>query len=170
MMLSLDSPRWSELQHAYGQADDVPGWLSQLGVLPESNDNAEPWASIWSALAHQGDVYSASFAAVPHIIAAMETDPIRADASYLQFPAWVEICRQKNGVPIPKYLEESYLVALSKLPGLVAASASKAWDEGFLLVALAAIAASKGSVATAEAALELTSDVSIEFLEWFFSR
>ena len=32
------------------------------------------------------------------------------------------------------------------------------------------IAASKGNVATAEAALELTSDVSIDFLEWFFSR
>jgi hypothetical protein len=33
-MLSLDDPRWNELQHAYGVASDIPALLSQLSELP----------------------------------------------------------------------------------------------------------------------------------------
>lgn len=62
-MLSLDSPRWGELEHAYGSAVDVPALLGALRDFPKSEGQREPWFSIWSALAHQGDVYSASFAA-----------------------------------------------------------------------------------------------------------
>jgi hypothetical protein len=66
------------------------------------DDDADPWEAIWSALAHQGDVYSASFAAVPHVVAALEQDPAQAGSSYFQFPAWVEICRVKNDLePLP---------------------------------------------------------------------
>ena len=61
-MLPLDSPRWSRLTHAYGSASDVPHWLTQLSSLPTSEGQNEPWYSIWSALAHQGDVYEASYA------------------------------------------------------------------------------------------------------------
>jgi hypothetical protein len=60
---------------------------------------AEPWFSLWSSLAHQGDVYSASFAAVPHVVHALSTAPERADASFFQFPTWVEIYRQKTRTP-----------------------------------------------------------------------
>src|SRR5215475_8916129 len=103
-MLSLDDPRWSELQHAYGVASDIPALLGQLADLPCSHGNAEPWFSLWSALAHQGDVYSASFAAVPHVIAALAIDPSKADAGYFHFPAWVECCRARKQVSIPEYL------------------------------------------------------------------
>jgi hypothetical protein len=95
-VLSLQSARWSELQHAYGRAADIPSLLEHLRELPKSEGEAEPWFTLWSALAHQGDVYSASFAAVPHVVAALATDPARADASFFQFPAWVEICRAKD--------------------------------------------------------------------------
>lgn len=67
-MLNLDSPKWSELDHAYGKASDIPDLLRQLETIPNPDDNSEPWLSLWSSLAHQGDIYSASFAAVPHIV------------------------------------------------------------------------------------------------------
>jgi hypothetical protein len=71
-MLPLDSPRWSELKHAYGFASDVPGLLSQLVAFPaEATYQDEPWFTLWSSLYHQGDIYPASFAAVPHIVAAL---------------------------------------------------------------------------------------------------
>ncbi len=54
-MLSLDSPRWSELKHAYGDASDIPDLLRQLDDLLSSDDDSEPWFSIWSSLAHQSD-------------------------------------------------------------------------------------------------------------------
>lgn len=169
-MLSLKSPRWSELLHAYGSAGDIPELLGQLQMVPSSLDGSEPWFTLWSALAHQGDVYSASFAAVPHVVHALSCAPDKADHGYFQFPAWVEICRAKNQTEIPEDLRAAYLRSLAQLPSLVAAAASRAWDAEFLACALAAVAAAKGQPAVAEAVLELTPDVAEEFMEWFFTR
>jgi len=49
--LSLDSPRWRELVHAYGSAADMPALLRRLDALPSADADAEPWFSLWSALA-----------------------------------------------------------------------------------------------------------------------
>ena len=169
-MLSLDSPIWSELVHAYGAASDIPELLRQLETMPPSHGNKEPWFSLWSSLAHQGDVYSASFAAVPHVVRILAQNPQKADFSYFQFPAWVEICRQKKSVQISKELEADYFTALQKLPSLVAKAADCEWDEGLLLCALSAIAAVKGYGTIAEAVQELNSGVAEEFLEWYYNR
>jgi len=169
-MLSLNDSRWSELEHAYGNASDIPRLLKQLSTLPSASGEAEPWFSLWSALAHQGDVYSASFAAVPHVIAALATDPIRADSTYFQFPAWIECCRVKKDVPIPKDLIAGYQEALSQIPQLVADASKRSWDESFLQCALGAIAAAKGQAAVAETAMELNPETAGKFLEWFFDQ
>ncbi len=169
-MLGLDDPRWSALKHAYGTAADIPALLKQLADLPSSGNDKEPWFSIWSALAHQGDVYSASFAAVPHVIEALASAPLRADSSHLQFPAWVEICRVKNGVSVPEDIAHAYFESLFRLPALVAAAASRQWDEAFLRCALSALAAAKGQPAVAEAVLELSPEVAGVFMEWFYAR
>lgn len=169
-MLSLDDPRWSELQHAYGSATDIPALLKQLADIPSSENDKEPWFSLWSALAHQGDVYAASFAAVPHVIAALASAPLRADFSYFQFPAWVEVCRTKKGVAVPEDIAPAYFESLSRLPALVAAASSRQWDEGFLRCALSAVAAAKSQPIVAEAILELSPEVAGEFMEWFYER
>jgi hypothetical protein len=169
-VLSLDDRRWAELRHAYGAAGDIPALLRQLEQLPPSKNKAEPWFTLWSSLAHQGDVYSASFAAVPYVVNALASAPTRADHSYFQFPAWVEICRLKNNVEIPPDLRSAYFEALAQLPSLVAQASSRPWEPSLLACALAAVAAAKGEPGVAEAALELTPDVAREFLEWFFDR
>jgi hypothetical protein len=138
--------------------------------MPSSANDAEPWFTLWSALAHQGDVYPASFAAVPHVVKALVAAPLKADHSYFQFPAWVEICRAKSQVEIPEDLRTAYFEALAQLPGLVAAASNRPWEPDFLACTLAAVAAAKGQPAVAEAVLELTPEVAQEFLEWFFER
>lgn len=170
VVLSLDSRRWAELTHAYGTAGDIPRLLRQLSELPSSENNAEPWFTLWSALAHQGDVYPASFAAVPHVVQALASAPSRADHSYFQFPAWVEICRAKNQVEVPEDLRSAYFESLARLPALTAAASTRPWDPGFLACALAAVAAARGQPVVAEAVLELTPDVAREFLEWVSER
>ena len=169
-MLALDSDRWSELQHAYGVASDIPALLRQLDRLPPAENRQEPWFSLWSSLAHQGDVYSASFAAVPHVVKALSSSPASADSTYFQFPAWVEICRAKKNVTVPADLAPAYFEALSKLPALVAAAASRPWDASFLSCALSAIAVAKDQPAVAEAVLELSPEAAAEFMEWWFNR
>ena len=168
-MLALSSPRWSDLRHAYGSASDVPSWLVALQSLPSSGGEAEPWFSIWSALAHQGDVFDASYAAVPHVVAALSTAPEKADQSFFQFPAWVEICRAKGGPEIPSDLSEPYFVALSRLPAL-ASRVTPPCEPGLLVCCLAAVAVANGQVGIAECVLELSPDVAQEFLEWFSQR
>jgi hypothetical protein len=169
-MLALNSPRWAELQHAYGSASDTPTLLRELQSLPDAQGESEPWFSLWSSLAHQGDVYSASFAAVPHVVEALASAPASAPLTYFHFPAWVEICRKNRGVAIPSDLELSYFAALAKLPSLVAAAAVRPWDSEFTACALAAVAAAKGNPRVAEAVLELTPEVAEDFLEWFFAQ
>lgn len=170
-MLALDSPRWSELRTAYGVAVDIPEMLRDLESVPNSQDyRDEPWFSIWSALAHQGDVYSASFAAVPHVVRVLSSAPERAGPDYFHFPAWVEICRRRTREEVPEDLQDGYTSALDQLPALAAAAASRPWDEGMLQSVLAAVAIVKGPVEIAEAVSELTSEVAREFLEWFAER
>ena len=170
VVLSLDSPKWSQLKHAYGAASDTPDLLRRLEELPSSDSDNEPWLSIWSSLAHQGDVYSASFAAVPHVVRILAQDPAKAGFPHFQFPAWVEICRQKKSAPIPEELEVAYFAALAQLPSLVAATARRRWDATFLCCALSAIAAAKGFGSVTEAIQELTPEVAKEFMDWFFGR
>lgn len=170
LLLALDSPRWGELEHAYGTATDIPALLAQLSNLPSSTGDSEPWFSLWSALAHQGDVYSASFAAVPYVIEALSLSPESADFTYFQFPAWVEVCRHKNGTEIPADLAPAYLASLKRLPQLVAAAAAREWDSDFLQCALSAIAASKGQPVIAEAVQELSPAIADEFLAWFYEK
>jgi hypothetical protein len=169
-MIPLDSPRWSELEHCYGSAADIPGLLAQLESFPSSHGNSEPWFSLWSALCHQGDVYPASFAAVPHIIRILASNPVRADFSFFQLPACIEIARAREKFPIPPDLHDPYVKALEQLPGLVGAAASRQWDEGFLCCALSAVAAAKGFPSVAEAVQEITPKVAGEFLEWFYNQ
>ncbi|MBO9786632.1 hypothetical protein [Xanthomonas phaseoli] len=133
-------------------------------------DGSEPWFTLWSALAHQGDVYSTSFVAVPHVVHALARAPDKADHWYFQFPALGEICRAKSQAEIPEDLRAAYVNSLAELSSLVVTASSRAWDPKFLACALAAVAAAKGQPAVAEAVFELTPDVAEEFMEWFFTR
>ncbi len=169
-MLPLDSPRWSQLTHAYGSASDVPKWLGQLAALPSSEGQNEPWFSIWSALAHQGDVYEASYAAVPHVIEALAESPLKADMSFFLFPVWVEICRTKSGPPIPRDLEGSYWAALEQLPGLVANASREKGNPESVACLMAAIAVAHGQPLMAEVALELNDQTAEEIMEWLLSQ
>jgi hypothetical protein len=170
-MLELSSPRWGELRDAYGSAAKIPELLRQLSALPSDDGSAEPWFSLWSALAHQGDVYSASFAAVPHVIEAIASAPERVSDVYFHFPAWIEICRYKNSVDVPDDLAPGYFDALKRVPALVANAAEKRWSAAFTACALSATAAVKGQHDLAEALLELASpDTVNEFLEWSYDR
>ncbi len=54
---------WSELEDAYGPADEIPRLLDELTPDPE----AEVWTELWGRVCHQGTVYSSSFAALPVI-------------------------------------------------------------------------------------------------------
>ena len=169
-MISLESSRWTELRHAYGTAEDIPDLLRQLETFPAEKDDDEPWHSLWSALCHQGDVYPASFAAIPHIVRIAESDPKKVSLSFFSLPVNVEICRRKKNVHMPSDLRDAYLASLASLPALVASTAARDWDADFASAALSAIAAAKGFHEVAEAIQEMTPEVTGKFMDWLFNQ
>jgi hypothetical protein len=161
-MLALDDPRWAELEHAYGPAGDVPELLRRLAEAPGPGEDveAEPWFSLWSALHHQGDVCTATYAAVPHVVRiACETRGV-IDFSFFQFPASVEAARAEGrGPDLPADLADAYREAVARLPEAAAAHFDDFWDESTTLSVAAALAVAKGQLRVARALLDLDDDM-----------
>lgn len=161
-MLSLDDPRWNELQHAYGRAGNVPDLLRTLASStgPNARVQDEPWFSLWSNLCHQGDVDTASYAAVPHVvhIASQAAEPV--DFGFFQLPTAIEFARQTGGGPeIPPFLAEDYHDAIQQLTDNVSLHRHHPWDQSMLLSAAAAQAVAKGHVDVADALLNMDAGI-----------
>jgi hypothetical protein len=127
-MLALDDPRWSTLRHAYGAAGDVPRWLD---ALPDE----DVWESLWSALCHQGSVYTASYAAVPHLAAIAGALPPVPQARYWKLIA--AIAGARDAAPIPDDLRDAYEVALEIARARILVCLTPDADASWLLVAIA---------------------------------
>ena len=117
-MISLDSSEWHRLKHAYGAASNIPQLLRHLADNPSPTKNYrdEPWFSLWSALCHQGSVYDASFAAVPHIVEVGIAASGPIDFGFFQLPASIELGRHRQPtLDLPPHLKTPYLAALHRL-------------------------------------------------------
>jgi len=171
-MIELDSDRWHEFMHAYGQADDTPELLRQASHLPESIDwQSEPYYSLWSQLCHQGDVYTASYAAVPHIVSFCRSNLSGVSQTLPQLAVCIEISRLTGrGPEIPVDIKEAYFEALAGLPKLIASMHAEKPSEGLTLIGSASFAINFGDGVLAKAFLEMSSDIAPEFLEWVFER
>jgi len=172
-MIQLDDSRWLELSHAYGNAVDTPELLRQLSHAtgPKTGYDSKPWFTLWSSLCHQGDVYDASYAALPHIIdiACNATGPI--DFSFFQLPAAIEIARSSGkGPPVPADLAQAYGDAVSRLARCVVQYLHEDWDEPTLLSAMSALAVAKGHHRVAEAVMNLDDDLITKLIDLDFGE
>jgi hypothetical protein len=161
-MLPLDDPFWSELRHGAGKASNVPRLLRTLASEPEPSavgQTAEVWQDLWSSLCHQGSVYTASYAAVPHLIQIAYAAKGPIDYDFFALPTTIEIARRGGGGPrIPEAFERDYHEALARLEECVWRRRDDAWKRPMILSAAAALALSKDDVELAEALLNLTDD------------
>ena len=167
-MLNLEDSAWSTYEHAYGGASDIIALLSALSTYPTKTEyDSEPYFSLWSSLCHQGDTYSAAYAAVPHIVSFAAKAPSRITFDFLLLPTSIEIARaNERGPDIPPELEADYRSAIQSLPRIVADIDPSSMDETMALVSAAAIAVAAGKVVLAEAILELEGEAAQQFLEW----
>ena len=82
MLEGLDQIDWHTLSHAYGEADDVPIWIRELGTLDE-NSESDALGQLFMSLSHQGTVYSASAIATPFLLELLTIDAVICKASIL---------------------------------------------------------------------------------------
>jgi hypothetical protein len=170
-MLALDSPRWGELTHAYGGASDVPELLRNLKTAPPPTDyRSEPWFTLWSALCHQNDVYTASYAAIPHIVALAADKQRAARLEHVHFIASVEAFRHReNAPPMPADLESGYAASIARAASLVLDCLESDWDESEYKVLLGALAVMRGQYKLGAAIFELEEEIECSACESILS-
>ncbi|MBL1106743.1 HEAT repeat domain-containing protein [Streptomyces sp. 5-8] len=78
MFTGIDEVDWASLRHAYGSAEDVPGWLRALASA-DTAERATALDGMYGAVHHQGRVYDSTLACVPFLfaLAAREEVPER---------------------------------------------------------------------------------------------
>lgn len=72
-LAGLDAIDWSQLEHAYGPAEDVPGLLRALRST-STEERAEAMQTLYGNIFHQGTRYEATAFAVP-FLARLALDP-----------------------------------------------------------------------------------------------
>jgi hypothetical protein len=146
---------WHLLHHAYGAAGDVPALLEQIGDFPAEADwESEPWFSLWSALYHQGDIYSASIAAVPSIVSTLSKAPGKATLSFYLLPASIAVVDSTSPVDVAPEIRLSFNESLRALGAVAYAALPSISDQHIAKAARAAILVSTGAFQQAGELLE----------------
>jgi len=149
-MITLDSKKWHALSHAYGKASDIPELIKLLEKHPEHTSyESEPYYTLWSALCHQGDTYSASIAALPHLVHCCEKSPDKAYWSMAQLVVCIEISRLE-GRCTDDISDEHYRQAVSKFVQITQNMKNAQPSEYIDQVSRAALYASQGDWESAD--------------------
>lgn len=138
---------WSQLDHAYGTAEDIPGLLRQL----EPGGSDRVWSDLWSRLCHQGSVYSASHAALPTLTRlAHEWSPGDRDRPLMLAGAILASIDQPYGQPDPHVAYAAEIAELRALTDEALRVPGLAEDPGSYVVLLGTLLAFEGVEVWAE--------------------
>ncbi len=155
-MLQLDSPHWSDLLQAHGTAEDIPRLIEALAAVDGETERSELWFGVWSTLCPGDSIYSAAFAAAPHLLAIGANRGGQDLVAALHVIAQIETLRHLTGAPsIPDDLVLAYATAVESMPGLVASSVNVPWDTLTAQILAGALLAGKRQPALARAILSL---------------
>jgi hypothetical protein len=114
-MLSLDDPRWSEMEGGYRMPFDPRPLFAQLQA---NQDVKRVWDELWEGLHHQGDVGEVSYAAVPHLVR-IHRERGAPDWNIYAIVATIELARDSaRNPPIPPWLKPGYDHAIQELADL----------------------------------------------------
>jgi hypothetical protein len=159
-MLALNDSRWSSFTHAYGPAENIPALLSRARDDPGPGSKAgTAWFDLWSALCHQGDTYTAAYAAVPHLVQLALEHLKHQRYDPLLLTACIELARlEGRGPPIPPPLAAAYREAIHRARELAEANFLSAWNADAEAAIRASAAALSGDIAGARAILDADLD------------
>jgi hypothetical protein len=155
-MLAFSSARWRELRDARGAAKDLPGLLALAPVERRPSHRPDTiWFELWSALYHKGDAYSASYAAVPHLVRIAKLPAFRFRYDPLLLCALIELARlEERGPAVPDDLRPDYVRAVAEARGLAETAARNAWDDDSWIAFAGSAAALRGDAARARGIFE----------------
>ena len=152
-MLPFSSARWYQLDEAHGSAREIPGLLAHAPVERRPSRRADTiWFELWSSLCRQGDTYSASYAAVPHLVRIARLPAFKYRYDPLLLIASIELARlEHRGPAIPDDLVDDYLQAVAEARELAEARVDRAWDDESWIALAGSVAALDGNAVLARA-------------------
>ena len=157
--LDLTSPRWRTLAQAFGSAEDIGRMLAAMYETDDEASRTELWYGAWATLCPGDRVFSASFAAAPHLLHIAESRDFSEHVAALHLVTQIEISRHAPGAPtIDDDLVIAYASAIESLPHRVAELQAATWDPSSAQVLAAALLAGKRHHALAHALLRHGSD------------
>lgn len=140
-MLQNADDRWGELRSGYRLRFDPRPALEKL---ESSSDPEAAWAILWAELYHQGDVDTAAYAAVPHIVRIHAARDLPEWNTYALLGV-VESARQLERNPeIPAWLAPAYRAAWDRVVELALRDLARSREEDLVQSALGAIAVARG--------------------------
>jgi len=104
-MLALDDPRWDTLSSCYGGwpvADLLERLLTESFPLPHVEHRPTLWDQLFSELYHQGTLYPATIAAMPHLVRIVARVEPRQRTEWLSLIADIEAMRTVGNVYDPQ--------------------------------------------------------------------
>lgn len=142
-VLSLDDPRWPSLEGGYRIPYDP---RAALRTLSENWESEAAWKELWNELHHQGDVGTASYAALTVLATLARSAPNR-DWNVYALAATIETQRHAlANPPLPSWLEEDYRTSLATLAGLAVADLRTTRDPILIQSTLGVVALERGAV------------------------
>jgi len=155
-MTESPQARWGQLTHAYGAADDIPALLERARFdVRSGSDSASAWFELWSALCHQGDAYTASYAAARPLVAIAKARQGNERFDPLSLIGCIELARlEGRAPPIPSDLLDEYQRAKNEAAGMIEALLSTQLDQEWRIALSADLASLRGDAAKARALLD----------------
>ena len=154
-MLPLNDNKWKKLKGGYRIPYDASIALNKLEVAVNKHEIDSVFSELWDELHHQGDVGSASYYSVPHLIRIAKEKKLH-DFNAIGLVTTIEIERHSDNPNLPVELEEEYLQAIhNDLPELIKQMLNDTWDTTSTTVVLAALAVAKGQIKIADAILKM---------------
>ena len=150
MALSLDSPRWADLQQAYGAAADVPRLIAALAEVDDERGRAELWFALWRMLWRPDAVFDAAYAAVPHLLVLTAPLSLGERVQAIHLALRVELLRRgPTAPPMPSDLVAAYGAAIDSLPAAVQNCSADPWTAEVAQILAAALLVGKRHAALA---------------------
>ena len=133
-------PAWTGLEGGYRVPYDPRPALRAL----EHGDTEAAWAELWNELHHQGDIGTASYAAVPHLVRIYESQGLPDSNAYAMIAVFEE-CRLSGHNPaLPDDFATTYHAACRRLAEIGTVELRSAEDATLVCNIIAIIAFVKG--------------------------
>jgi len=129
---SLDEIDWAALDDAYGSAAKIPELLRRAEAdTRHGHVTGSTWFELWSSLCHQGDIYTASYAALPFLIRLAEQPNYQTQYDPLLLAASIDVSRSEGERLPPDFpldLVIDYRAALKRGAALASAALKRHLD------------------------------------------